>query len=57
MNSNGDDHVSFTALDLSVSPSGNHILIATDKDRLILYRTESEVQVPILNIKQLLCCS
>eukprot|EP01102_Stenamoeba_stenopodia_P009656 TRINITY_DN2851_c2_g1_i1.p1 TRINITY_DN2851_c2_g1~~TRINITY_DN2851_c2_g1_i1.p1 ORF type:complete len:397 (-),score=99.39 TRINITY_DN2851_c2_g1_i1:95-1285(-) len=45
MNSNGDDHVSFTALDIAVSPSGNHILIATDKDRLILYRNGSEVQV------------
>ena len=33
MNANGDDWVSFTAMDISFSPCGKHILVSTDKDR------------------------
>lgn len=45
MNATGDDHVSFTALDVSVSPGGRHVLVSTDKDRLILFDIERGVQV------------
>jgi WD40 repeat protein len=51
MNATGDDHVSFTALDLSVRPSslsssdGRHLLVSTDRDRLILFDVERGVQV------------
>jgi len=45
MNVNGDDHVSFTAMDLACSPSGTHLLVATDKNRIILYRLGTSIQV------------
>eukprot|EP01103_Thecamoeba_quadrilineata_P018537 TRINITY_DN708_c0_g1_i3.p1 TRINITY_DN708_c0_g1~~TRINITY_DN708_c0_g1_i3.p1 ORF type:complete len:392 (-),score=61.57 TRINITY_DN708_c0_g1_i3:46-1221(-) len=45
MNLNGDDHVSFTAMDLACNPSGTHVLVATDKNRMILYRVGTSVQV------------
>jgi WD40 repeat protein len=35
MNANGDDWVSFTAMDVSFSPCGRHILVSTDKDRCV----------------------
>ncbi len=54
MNSNGDNHVSFSALDINISPDGKYILVTTglfrcscallrinfsiDRDRLILYK-------------------
>lgn len=37
MNALGDTHISFTPMDLSVSPNGRYLLVSTDKDRLILY--------------------
>jgi len=45
MNLNGDDHVSFTAMDLSCSPSGNHLLVATDRNFHILFRCGTATQV------------
>jgi len=45
MNANLDDHVSFTALDLRCSPSGAHLLVQTDKDRLIIMRTGTSLHV------------
>jgi COMPASS component SWD3 len=38
MNELGDDHVSFTAMDLAVSPCNRMLLVATDRPRLILFR-------------------
>jgi len=37
MNANGDDHVSFTALDLAASQDGRYLLAATDRDKLVLF--------------------
>ncbi|CAG8572711.1 3609_t:CDS:2 [Paraglomus occultum] len=47
MNANGDDHVSFTAMDISPSPHNNgaYILVSTDKSRVILFRTRSSEQL------------
>jgi COMPASS component SWD3 len=47
MNANGDDHVSFTAMDISPSPhnDGAYILVSTDKSRVILFRTRSSEQL------------
>jgi COMPASS component SWD3 len=47
MNENGDDWVSFTAMELSVSPSGNHILCYTDSTsgRIIVFKSHSSEQV------------
>lgn len=36
MNAFGDDFISFTPMDLSISPNGQFILVSTDKDRLLL---------------------
>jgi len=45
MNQNLDDHVSFNALDLSIHPHGNYLLVATDKHRVIMFRTGTSDQV------------
>lgn len=45
MNSFGDDHVSFTALDIRTSSDGAYLLAATDKDRTIMFASNSELQV------------
>jgi COMPASS component SWD3 len=45
MNAIGDDFVSFTAMDVSTSPDDKYILVSTDKDRLILYRSNTGQQV------------
>jgi COMPASS component SWD3 len=48
MNENGDDYVSFTAMDLSASPhnDGRYLLVSTDRNgRLILFRTHSSEQL------------
>jgi COMPASS component SWD3 len=49
-NPNGDDWVSFSPMDLAVSPSGKHIVIYTDQKagRLIILRTESSIHVKSL---------
>jgi len=44
MNATGDDHVSFTAMYIECSPSGNHLLVQTDKDRIIVMRTHTNIQ-------------
>ena len=43
MNSNGDNWVSFTALHLSASPDGRHILVITDTPagRILVYSTDN----------------
>ena len=41
----GDDHVSFTVLDLVVSPNGKYLLASTDKSRLILYLVGTSIQL------------
>eukprot|EP00935_MAST-01C_sp_MAST-1C-sp1_P000845 g845.t1 len=38
MNEGGDDHVSYTVMDLALSPNGKYVLAATDKHRHILFR-------------------
>ncbi|CAG8691327.1 13922_t:CDS:2 [Funneliformis caledonium] len=49
MNSNGDDWVSFTPMDISPSPQnhGRYLLVSTDDEngRIILFRTHSSQQV------------
>ena len=45
MNALGDDHVSFSALDLALSADKQHVLVATDKSRLILFQRGSPIQV------------
>lgn len=45
LNSNGDDHVSFTPMDIQASPSGGHILVSTDKDRLIVIRAGTPLHI------------
>jgi WD40 repeat protein len=45
MNANMDDHVSFSALDLAVYPNSHYLLVATDKERVILFNTETERQM------------
>ncbi|KAK9766291.1 hypothetical protein K7432_004722 [Basidiobolus ranarum] len=46
MNSNGDDWVSFTPMDLSISPDGRYLLCSTDdrSGRAILFRVKSSIQ-------------
>ena len=41
----GDDHVSFTVLDLVLSPNGKYLLASTDKSRLILYLVGTSIQL------------
>jgi len=45
MNSTLDDHVSFTAMDISVSPDEEFILVTTDRDRSILYKLGNSTPV------------
>jgi len=47
MNESGDNHVSFTVLDMVVSPGreGHAILLATDSNRVILMQTGSNLQL------------
>lgn len=40
-----DDHVSFTAMDLHLSRDGKHLLVATDKNRVIMFATGTPLQV------------
>lgn len=44
MNSFGDDHVSFSALDLHSSRNGEYLIASTDKDRCIMFKSNSEIQ-------------
>jgi len=45
LNQQGDDHVSFTVLDLVPSPDGKYLLASTDKSRLVLYPVGSSAQL------------
>jgi len=45
MNANGDNHVSFSAMDITPTPDGKHYLVSTDKDRLILFKYGSSNHV------------
>lgn len=45
LNALGDNHVSFTALDLAFHPNGRLISVATDKDRIILMDSSTENQL------------
>eukprot|EP00698_Gefionella_okellyi_P007776 TRINITY_DN1901_c0_g1_i2.p3 TRINITY_DN1901_c0_g1~~TRINITY_DN1901_c0_g1_i2.p3 ORF type:complete len:145 (-),score=26.00 TRINITY_DN1901_c0_g1_i2:8-442(-) len=62
MNANGDDFVSFTALDLAVSADNRFVLVATDKMRLILFHLDPFKQVrnfyglPTSEMGQVRCC-
>ncbi|KAJ3018094.1 hypothetical protein HKX48_003170 [Thoreauomyces humboldtii] len=46
MNANGDDWISFTAMDISPSPSGRHLAVYTDSKagRIILFRARTSTQ-------------
>ena len=37
MNSDGIEHVSYTIMDLSLSPSGKYLLAATDSNRNFIF--------------------
>jgi len=45
MNSFGDNHVSFSALDLCISPNGKYLLVATDTSRVILFALYTSKQI------------
>ena len=55
MNANGDDHVSFSAMDVRCSPDGKLVAVSTDKDRIIILETGSEQQVRVekLSVKRI----
>lgn len=40
-----DDHVSFTAMDLSLSKDGKKLLVSTDKSRVIMFSTATPLQI------------
>jgi COMPASS component SWD3 len=45
LNPNLDDWVSFTAMDLSLSPNKKWVLVATDKNKLLIYKLGGSDQV------------
>lgn len=45
LNPNLDDWVSFTAMDLSLSPNKKWVLVATDKNKLLVYKLGGSDQV------------
>lgn len=45
MNPNQDDWVSFTAMDLAISPDGTYLLVASDKSKLLLYKLGGSEQL------------
>ncbi|KYQ91072.1 hypothetical protein DLAC_07975 [Tieghemostelium lacteum] len=45
MNSNGDDHVSFSAMEFSIPPQSNYLVVSTDRSRLIMFKLYSDKQV------------
>ena len=42
MNAMGDDHVSFSASHLAVSPCKRYLLVSTDGSRIIMFRTRGD---------------
>jgi COMPASS component SWD3 len=45
VNELGDDYVSFTVLELKLSPDGSQLLASTDMSRAILFRQGTEIQM------------
>ncbi|KAJ3443273.1 hypothetical protein M0812_09107 [Anaeramoeba flamelloides] len=45
LNENLDNHVSFSAMHLSLSPDEKYLLVTTDKDRIITYLYKSSIQL------------
>ncbi|KAN0043111.1 hypothetical protein ACTA71_010746 [Dictyostelium dimigraforme] len=45
MNVNGDDHVSFSAMEFSITPDKKYLLVSTDLNRLILFKLNSNKQI------------
>eukprot|EP01132_Coremiostelium_polycephalum_P001094 gene1094-1385_t len=45
MNSNGDDHVSFSAMEFSITPNSKYLMVSTDRNRLILFKLGTDKQV------------
>ena len=41
MNVKGDDFISMTPMDVSFSPDNKHLLVSTDRDRLLIMAVES----------------
>ena len=48
MNALGDEHVSFSARQLDVSPDGKHLLVSTDSPRILLLRIQGDCMSPTL---------
>ena len=48
MNAIGDEHVSFSARQLDVSPDGRHLLVTTDSPRILLLRIQGDTMSPTL---------
>ena len=42
MNALGDEHVSFSARQLDISPDGKHLLVSTDSPRILLLRIQGD---------------
>ena len=40
MNALGDDHVSFSATALALSPCGHYLLVSTEGPRIIMFRVK-----------------
>lgn len=45
MNAAGDDHVSFSATALALSPAGQYLAVVTDKARVLVLRTQDWSQL------------
>ncbi|EFA76430.1 hypothetical protein PPL_10195 [Heterostelium album PN500] len=45
MNANGDDHVSFSAMEFGISPNKKYLLVSTDRNRLILFKLGTDKQL------------
>eukprot|EP01126_Amoeba_proteus_P018532 TRINITY_DN1949_c0_g1_i4.p1 TRINITY_DN1949_c0_g1~~TRINITY_DN1949_c0_g1_i4.p1 ORF type:complete len:129 (+),score=19.00 TRINITY_DN1949_c0_g1_i4:78-464(+) len=48
MNSLGDDYVSFTGLEIKLSPSGDQLVVCTDNSRALLFKTGTGIQSRVL---------
>ena len=56
MNAMGDDHVSFSASHLAVSPCRRFLLVSTDGSRIIMFRVKGKHSniIPAVHIP--ICC-
>ena len=52
MNAMGDDHVSFSASHLAVSPCRRFLLVSTDGSRIIMFRVKGKHSniIPVVHI-------